>query len=210
MVFIDKNGAAMSSLCLYKRRNIEKVAMQVKRIDFWQALLRAKNLPCIGLQAQIIHYVFIESRNHHGDWPRQKWCGCEGNPLSVCPGCQHPRPGRAGDSRAIQHDPSGLLACQPMESQVDPGRSQGSSQCPGDGNQCELQPIPAASAWLLFASLEPHAPEGLLEAVAKRTLKADPVVMISNCLNQLKIARKHQVPFRHVDWSQRQQAGKRL
>ena len=37
--------------------------------------------------------------------------------------------------RAIQHDPSGVLACQPMESQVDPGRSQGPSQCPGDGNQ---------------------------------------------------------------------------
>ena len=60
----------------------------------------------------------------------------------------------------------------------------------------------------LFASLEPHAPEGLLEAVAKRTLKADPVVMISNHKSLQKIARKHQVPFRHVDWSQRQQAEK--
>ena len=61
----------------------------------------------------------------------------------------------------------------------------------------------------LFASLEPHAPEGLLEAVAKRTLKADPVVMISNHKSLQKIARKHQVPFRHVDWSQRQQAEKK-
>ena len=52
----------------------------------------------------------------------------------------------------------------------DPGRSQGPSQCPGDGNQGELQPIPAASV-RPFCLLEPHA-EGLLEAVAKRTLKA--------------------------------------
>jgi len=34
MVFIDKNGAAMEFFMPYKRRNIEKVAMQVKRIDF--------------------------------------------------------------------------------------------------------------------------------------------------------------------------------
>ena len=58
----------------------------------------------------------------------------------------------------------------------------------------------------VFASLEPHAPEGLLEAVAAGTLKADPVIMLSNHRSLQKVARSHGVPFKHMEWHRRKEA----
>ena len=57
----------------------------------------------------------------------------------------------------------------------------------------------------IFASLEPHAPAGILEAVAKNTLKADPVVLVSNHTAMKSLANKHKVPFKQVKWDNRKQ-----
>ena len=57
----------------------------------------------------------------------------------------------------------------------------------------------------IFASLEPHAPSGLLEAVAKKTLKADPVVLVSNHTAMKSLAKRHKVPFKQVNWVNRKQ-----
>jgi formyltetrahydrofolate deformylase len=58
----------------------------------------------------------------------------------------------------------------------------------------------------IFCSREAHAPAGLLEAIAKGNLKADPVVMVSNHPTMQKLAESYQVPFQRLDWNQRKTA----
>ena len=66
-----------------------------------------------------------------------------------------------------------------------------------------FNPFRTRQRMAIFASLESHAPEGILESVDEGTLKADPVIMVSNHSSMKKLARKHQIPFRQVDWSNR-------
>ncbi len=55
----------------------------------------------------------------------------------------------------------------------------------------------------IFVSKEDHAFIGLLEAVAKKQIKAEPVVVISNHEKLRREARRAQLPFRRVDWTNR-------
>ena len=64
----------------------------------------------------------------------------------------------------------------------------------------------AAQRFAIFVSKEDHAIKGILEAVAKKQIKALPVVVISNHESIRPIAKKAQIPFRYVDWRQRQEA----
>jgi formyltetrahydrofolate deformylase len=68
-----------------------------------------------------------------------------------------------------------------------------------------FNPIRSRQRMAIFASLEPHAPQGLLESVDKGTLKADPVVMVSNHPTMKKLAKKHKVPFKQINWANRKQ-----
>lgn len=69
-----------------------------------------------------------------------------------------------------------------------------------------FNPFRTRQRMAIFASLESHAPEGILESVGKGTLKADPVVMVSNHSSMKKLAKQHQIPFHQVDWSNRKRA----
>ena len=58
----------------------------------------------------------------------------------------------------------------------------------------------------IFVSLEDHALRGILEAVAAKQIKAEPVVVISNHESLRSIAKAAQLPFRRIDWTQRKEA----
>ena len=66
-----------------------------------------------------------------------------------------------------------------------------------------FNPIRTRQRMAILSSLEPHAPQGLLEAVDKGTLKAEPVILLSNHPSMKKLANKHKVPFRQVNWTDR-------
>ena len=55
----------------------------------------------------------------------------------------------------------------------------------------------------LMVTREPHCPEAILAAVAKGTLKADPVVVVSNHPDLAPLARRARLPFTHVPWTDR-------
>jgi formyltetrahydrofolate deformylase len=55
----------------------------------------------------------------------------------------------------------------------------------------------------LMVTREPHCPEAILAAVANDTLKADPVVVVSNHPDLAPLARRARLPFTHVSWADR-------
>jgi len=55
----------------------------------------------------------------------------------------------------------------------------------------------------LMVTREPHCPEAILAAVANRTLKADPVVVVSNHPDLAPLSGKAGLPFTHVPWEDR-------
>ena len=64
----------------------------------------------------------------------------------------------------------------------------------------------AAQRFAIFVSKEDHVIRGLLEAVASGTIKAEPVVVISNHEKLRSIAKRAHLPFRRIDWTQRTEA----
>jgi formyltetrahydrofolate deformylase len=58
----------------------------------------------------------------------------------------------------------------------------------------------------LLVTREPACPEAILDAVARRTLKADPVIMVSNRPDLAPLARRAELPFHQVPWDDRVQA----
>lgn len=64
----------------------------------------------------------------------------------------------------------------------------------------------ASQRFAIFVSKEDHAIRGILEAVAAKQIKAEPVVIISNHEALRPIAKRAQLPFRRVDWTQRREA----
>lgn len=58
----------------------------------------------------------------------------------------------------------------------------------------------------IFVSKEDHVLRGLLEAVAKKQIKALPAVVISNHGQLRSIARQSGIPFRRINWLKRQEA----
>ncbi len=63
-----------------------------------------------------------------------------------------------------------------------------------------------AQRFAIFVSKEDHALLGILEAVASKQIKAEPVVVISNHESLRSIAKKADLPFRRIDWTQRREA----
>lgn len=55
----------------------------------------------------------------------------------------------------------------------------------------------------LMVTREPACPEAILAAVVNRTLKADPVVVVSNRPDLAPLARRARLPFHHVPWEDR-------
>lgn len=64
----------------------------------------------------------------------------------------------------------------------------------------------AAQRFAIFVSKEDHVIRGILEAVASGAIKAEPVVVISNHEKLRAIAKRAQLPFRRIDWTQRTEA----
>jgi formyltetrahydrofolate deformylase len=64
----------------------------------------------------------------------------------------------------------------------------------------------ASQRFAIFVSKEDHALRGILEAVAANKIKANPVAIISNHEALRPIAKRAQLPFRRVDWTQRGEA----
>lgn len=63
-----------------------------------------------------------------------------------------------------------------------------------------------AQRFAIFVSKEDHALIGLLDAVAKGRIKAEPVLVLSNHESLRPIAKAAQLPFRRIDWTQRREA----
>lgn len=63
-----------------------------------------------------------------------------------------------------------------------------------------------AQRFAIFVSKEDHALKGLLEAVARGQIKAEPVVVVSNHESLRSIAKRAQLPFRRIDWTLRKEA----
>jgi formyltetrahydrofolate deformylase len=55
----------------------------------------------------------------------------------------------------------------------------------------------------LLVTREPHCPEAILAAVAQRTLKADPVVVVGNRNELAPLAKRAGLPFQHLPWDDR-------
>jgi formyltetrahydrofolate deformylase len=58
----------------------------------------------------------------------------------------------------------------------------------------------------IFATKEPRCFETLAQAVANRSLKADPAIVIGNYASFQPLARKYKLPFTHVPWEDRANA----
>jgi formyltetrahydrofolate deformylase len=61
----------------------------------------------------------------------------------------------------------------------------------------------------LFATREPHALAGILDAVRSGTLRADPAIVIANRPELEPLARQHHLPFLLVPWNERAEAERR-
>ena len=55
----------------------------------------------------------------------------------------------------------------------------------------------------LLVTREPHCPEAILAAAANRSLKADPVVVVSNRPDLAPLAQRARLPFQHIPWEDR-------
>ncbi len=58
----------------------------------------------------------------------------------------------------------------------------------------------------IFVSKEEHVLCGLLDATAKKQIKALPAVVVSNHGELYSLARQSQIPFRRIDWAKRREA----
>lgn len=62
----------------------------------------------------------------------------------------------------------------------------------------------------LLVTKEPECPEAIIQAVKRRKIKADLAVMISNHTSLQNLARKAKIPFHSFDYSDRNQAEKKI